>query len=227
LKTTDMSAVILAGGSSTRMVKNKLLLPLGKFTIVETLVSTLTGLFAECIIVTDRPQDYRGLPVRIAPDLYDGVPKSSLRGIHGGLSASRHAYSFIVGGDMPFVVPELVTHLCTLADGYDLVIPWKEPHFHPLAAVYSRSILPLIDDMLASGNYKLNSLRERIRSLCVQVDDLRVYDPQLWSLFNINTPDDYAIAMAYYESDRPGEENLPDRRTVADDFIRKSKKNTE
>jgi molybdopterin-guanine dinucleotide biosynthesis protein A len=225
LKTTDMSAVILAGGSSSRMVKNKLLLPLGGFTIVETLVGVLDGLFDECIIVTDRPQDYRGLPVRIAPDLYEGVPKSSLRGIHGGLSASHHAYSFIVGGDMPFVVPGFVTHLCMLADGYDLVVPWKEPHFHPLVAVYNRGILPLVNEMLASGNYKLNSLREKIHTLSVHVDDLRTYDPQLWSLFNINTPDDYALAKAHFE--RISEvKNLPDGRNSPDDRSRKSKKDT-
>ena len=199
-----MSAVILAGGNSSRMSKNKLILSLGKFTIVEMLVGILKGLFAECIIVTDRPQDYRGLPVRVAPDLYDGVPKSSLRGIHGGLSASRQPYSFVVGGDMPFVKPAFIRHLCQLAEGYDLVIPWKEPHYHPLAAVYSRSILPLINDMLASGNYRLGSLREHLRSLPVHVDDLRACDPELWSLFNINTPEDYAIAKAHYEDNLTG-----------------------
>ncbi|NLX90149.1 MAG: molybdenum cofactor guanylyltransferase [Firmicutes bacterium] len=200
MKTTEMSAVILAGGGSTRMGKNKLLLPLGKMTVVETLVNTLNGLFAECILVTDRPQDFHGLPVRIVPDLYKGIPKSTLRGIHGGLSASRHPYSFVVGGDMPFAVPELITYLCGLADGYDLVIPWEDPHFHPLTAVYSRKLLPLIVEMLSAGHYKVGFLYKRIRSLYVDVSDLRAFDPQLWSLFNINTPEDYAKALAHCKS---------------------------
>jgi len=200
VKTRDMSAVILAGGGSTRMGENKMLLPLGEMNIAETLVNVLTGLFAECILVTDWPGDYRGLSVRFARDLFEGVPKSSLRGIHGGLSASRHPYSFVIAGDMPFISPALIRHLCALADGYDLVLPWEHPHFHPLAAVYNRSILPLLDEMLGSGNYKLGFLRERVRSLYVDVNDLRVYDQQLWSLFNINTPDDYTKALAHYES---------------------------
>lgn len=200
MKTAEMSAVILAGGGSTRMGMNKLLLPLGKMTVAETLVNTLNGMFAECILVTDRPQDFCGLPARIVPDLYNGIPKSSLRGIHGGLSASNHSCSFVVGGDMPFAVPEVITHLCGLADGYDLVIPWEDPYFHPLTAVYSRSLLPLISEMLAAGNYKLSFLRKCVHALSVDVKDLRVFDPQLWSLFNINTPDDYAKALVHCKS---------------------------
>jgi len=204
LKTVDMSAVILAGGHSSRMGENKMLLPLGEMKITEILVKTISGLFAECILVTDRPQDYHGLPVRIARDLFDGVPKSSLRGIHGGLSASRHSYNFVVAGDTPFVVPALIQHLCDLADGYDLIIPWQHPHFYPLTAVYSRNLIPVINGMLSEGKYKIGFLRNCVRSLSVDVDNLRVYDPELWSLFNINTPDEYAIALAHYESTEKG-----------------------
>ena len=164
MKTAEMSAVILAGGGSTRMGMNKLLLPLGKMTVAETIVNILNGLFAECILVTDRPQDFRGLPVRVVPDLYNGIPKSSLRGIHGGLSASNHSCSFVVGGDMPFAVPEVITHLCGLADGYD-----RDPLGRPLFSSPYCSIqpepLPLISEMLAAGNYKLSFLRKCVHAL--------------------------------------------------------------
>lgn len=197
MDTEKMSAVILAGGGSVRMGVNKLLLPLGDSTVLGRVVNTLSKMFAECILVTDKPEEYRNLPVRIVPDRITGVPKSSMLGIHGGLCASSNRYNFVVGGDMPFLSPPLVRHLCSLAEEADLVIPREEPHYHPLGAVYNRDVIPVIEELLAQESYKITSLFKRVRVKFVDVNELRVYDDRLWSFFNINTPDDYIQAQVH------------------------------
>lgn len=197
MNTEKMSAVILAGGNSARMGVNKLLLPLGNSTVLGRVVEILNNMFAECILVTDKPEEFRNLPVRTVSDRITGVPKSSMLGIHGGLCASRNHYSFVVGGDMPFLSPTLIRHLCSLAGETDLVVPREEPHYHPLGAVYSREVIPVIEELLTNRIFKITSLFERVRVKYVDVDELRVFDSELWSFFNVNTPDDYIQAQKH------------------------------
>jgi molybdopterin-guanine dinucleotide biosynthesis protein A len=190
----DISAVILAGGSSSRMGANKLLLPLGQSTVIGSLVDRVCGLFTDCVVVTDCPADFRLLPVRLADDLIDCGVRNSLAGIHGGLSAAVHPYSFVVAGDMPFPVPALVRYLCSLRHGYDVVIPRQDVHFQPLFAVYHRNCLVHIENLLARGRYKIVDFLRHVRARQVDVSELRAFDPGLISFFNVNTPEDYLLA---------------------------------
>ncbi len=192
-----MSAIVLAGGRSLRMGENKLQLPLGESTIVGRLIKTLTGLFDRCIVVTDHPQYYQSLPVIVTGDLFPCQVRNSLVGIHGGLSVSPHPYNLVVAGDMPFLSPPLVRYLCALRKGYDVVIPQQDSHFQPLCAVYHRRCLPNIETLLGKDRYKVTDLLQYVRVRTVDAEELRPYDPELLSFFNINTPDDYRLAKQY------------------------------
>ncbi len=195
MKTTEMSAVVLAGGTSARMGKNKLLLPLGKSTVVGTLLATLSGLFAECVVVTDHPDAYRDWPVRLAADIIVGTQKNSLTGIHAGLSASARPYSFVVAGDMPFVAAGVIRHLATQCDGYDIVMPQQDSHYQPLCAVYHKNCLPHVAALLAQEHYKISDLLPVVRVRTVVASELMPYDPEMLSFFNVNTPEDYLLAQ--------------------------------
>lgn len=204
VETTEMSAVILAGGRSSRMGENKLLLPLGGSTVIGTLLATLTGLFAECVLVTDHPDAYREWPVRLAADIVAGPQKNSLTGIHAGLTVSANPYNFVVAGDMPFVAPELIRSLTARCDGYDVVIPRQGEHFQPLCAVYHRNCLPPIADLLARERYKILDFFPAVRVRCVDAAELVSYDRELWSFFNVNTPEDYRLALEQYAKQKSG-----------------------
>jgi molybdopterin-guanine dinucleotide biosynthesis protein A len=204
MKTTEMSAVILAGGRSSRMGENKLLLPLGESTVIGTLLATLSGLFAECVVVTDHPDAYRDRPVRLAADIITGPQKNSLTGIHAGLSVSSGTYSFVVAGDMPFLAPGLVRCLAERCDGYDVVIPRQGGHFQPLCAVYHKNCLPHIAALLAGQKYKIIDFFPAVRVRSVDVAELVPCDRELLSFFNVNTPEDYRLAQELIEKFKSG-----------------------
>ncbi len=194
MKTADISAVVLAGGKSTRMGENKLLLPLGAGTIVSNLISTLSGLFSECVVVTDHPHNYASLPVRITGDLISSPQKNSLVGIHAGLSVSQTAYSLVLAGDMPFVKPALLQELCDRTEGFDVVIPRQGQYLQPLCALYHKNCLPYIEKLLANNHYKILDFYPYVNVRSVDVEELRPYDSELLSFFNVNTPEDYRQA---------------------------------
>ena len=207
MKPSKMSAVILAGGRSSRMGENKLLLPLGSRTVIGHLIHTLKQLFAEVIVVTDTPSLYRPFPVRVACDLIRSQQKNSLTGIHAGLTAAKHEYCMVVAGDMPFVMDDVISSLCGKCDGFDITIPREGEYFQPLCAVYHKNCLPHIEKMLAAGRYKIAGFFPNVRTHCVDTAELAFFDPDQISFFNVNTPQDYQRALAML-ADAGGKEEL-------------------
>jgi molybdenum cofactor guanylyltransferase len=193
-----MSAVILAGGKSSRMGENKLILPLGDTTIVGHLIDRLSDLFTHLIVVTDHPEPYSSLPVVVTGDLFPCRVKNSLVGIHGGLMVSPHPYNLVVAGDMPFLSPALLKHLCAQRRGYDIVIPQQGNHLQPLCAVYHKRCLPHIERLLSGEHYKITDLLDHVRVCRVDAEELKAYDTELLSFFNLNTPEDYLLAQKMF-----------------------------
>ncbi len=204
MNTSEMSAVILAGGKNSRMGKNKLLLPLGDSTIIGTLLTTLTQLFGECVLVTDHPDAYREWRVKITADLICGTEKNSLTGIHAGLSIASSAYSFVVAGDMPFVEPRLMCRLAALSGKDDVIIPQQGEYLQPLCAIYHKNCLPHIEELLARCHYKILDFFHAVPVRHVDVAELLPDDRQHRSFFNVNSPDDYRQAQELVEQFKAG-----------------------
>jgi molybdopterin-guanine dinucleotide biosynthesis protein A len=196
LRTKEMSAVILAGGRSSRMGENKMLMPLGSTTVIGHLIKRVGPLFRETIIVTNEPEKYRHYPVRLTEDLICSQEKNSLTGIHTGLFTARSDFSLVMAGDMPFIRTGLLTYLCHIACDYDVTIPREEPHVQPLCAVYQKSCLPHIEKLLYAGRYKVIDFFSAVRVRYVDTAELLPYDAELISFFNVNTPTDYQRAQA-------------------------------
>lgn len=195
----QMSAVILAGGRSSRMGENKLFMPLGEKPLIGHLIDTVCRLFAEVILVTDEPQSYRRFPVTVIRDVIECGEKNALTGIHAGLSAAKHPYVFVAAGDMPFVRAGLLRYLCCQADGWDVAIPREGGYVQPLCAVYHKNCLPVMEKHLRSGKYKVTGFFAESRVCYVDVAELLPFDPELLSFFNVNTPEDYRRAQELLE----------------------------
>ena len=192
----EMSAVILAGGRSSRMGENKLFLPLGNKPVIGHLIDTLNRVFSECIVVTDDPASYYSYPVRVTEDLIKCPQKNSLTGIHAGLTFARHQYCMVVAGDMPFIRESVLTYLCKLSDGYDVTIIREGEHFQPLCAIYHKNCLPHMEKLLFAKRYKILDFFPDVRIRYVDARELLSLDPELISFFNVNTPQDYEKALA-------------------------------
>lgn len=188
------SAVILSGGKSSRMKRNKAFITVEDSPMIVKLVERLRLVFPEVLIVTKDPALYAFLETK-AKVVRDSLPYSTpLAGIHGGLKEAGYAYSFVVACDMPFVELKLAEHLVSLAPGYDVVVPRIGEHYEPLFAVYGKGCIPQIERCLAEGNHRILDLFPQAKVRIVEEESLKPYADLRKVFFNVNTPQDLAKA---------------------------------
>lgn len=204
-----VTAVILAGGKSTRMKNNKALLPYSGELFIERIHRQLADIFDEVILVTNTPELYRFVPCRIVQDVYPGL--GSLAGIHAGLTHSTTPYIFTVACDMPYLNPELIRLILSRKEGFDVVIPESEGGFEPLHAVYGKGCLPAMEKALAEGSGRIVDCFDRDRVAVVSSADVARLDPKFLSFRNINTPEEYfrfRDEMMVQNEDLEGEDDM-------------------
>jgi molybdopterin-guanine dinucleotide biosynthesis protein A len=185
-----VTGVILAGGSSSRMGRNKALLEVDGEAIISRVYHTLAKVFHEVIVVTNSPEEYDFLPCRKVADTYPGV--GSIAGLEAGLSASRTERIFVSACDMPFTSPELIRLLCMKTGECDAVVPLNAQGLRePLHAVYSRGILPAFQDAISKGDKSILHLLDRIRTTLVPQNEFSAITGALESFRNVNTVGEY------------------------------------
>jgi FdhD protein len=186
---TGVSGIILAGGESRRMGSEKSLLPIQGARFIDHIYSCLSSLFEDVVIVTNSPELYQDIPCRKVPDIY--FNHGALGGIHAGLSQVEQSRAFVVGCDMPFVSTEMVRKICSLADRGDLILPLSSSGHEPLHALYDKSCLPAIEQVLEAGHKRIMKFFSQVRVVEIPAIELLPLDPQEKSFCNINTPDEY------------------------------------
>jgi molybdopterin-guanine dinucleotide biosynthesis protein A len=186
-----ISAAIMAGGRSRRMGKTKALLPYRGGPLITQVYETLLPLFEDIFLVTNDPGFFDFLPCPKIPDRVPG--KGPISGIDAALRYSRNPYVLVVGCDAPFLSPSLLKLLAGKTVGADLVIP-RGPHGpEPLCAVYGKGCLPLVEDSLRKGDFKLLDLAIRLPTREVSLEEVAAVDPGFRSFRNINTPQDFRL----------------------------------
>lgn len=188
-------AVILAGGDSKRLGQPKALLDFNGRSLIEIMVTRLFELFPEITVVTDRPELYGDLPVRLTGDLLKEGEKSPLRGIHAGLISSTLPYQFMVACDMPFLNLELIKYMGRVVSGYDAVVPLIGRYYQPLYAFYNRSCIDIIEKQLSLGRYRVTELYAGLKIRYISLPEILRFDPDQKTFININTWDDYQRAL--------------------------------
>ena len=182
------SLVILAGGLSRRMGRDKASLPAGDGTLIEHLARRLAPVVDETIIAGGSGR--RTLPgVTMVDDRYPGL--GPLAGIHAGLRAARYPQVWVVGCDLPDTDPALASLLYGLAGDVDAVVPRIDSEPQGVCAVYDRALVSRIEGLLAAGERRIKMLLAASIVRYVTPEELRVVDPELRSFRNINTPADY------------------------------------
>ena len=182
------SLVILAGGLSRRMGRDKAGLPAGDGTLIQHLARRLAPVVDETIVAGGSGRhDLRG--VTTVDDRYPGL--GPLAGIHAGLLVARSPLVWVVGCDLPDVDPGLAALLCGLAGDVDAVVPRIDSEPQGVCAVYDRALAPRIDGLLAAGERRVKMLLGASNVRYVTPGELRAVDPELRSFRNINTPAEY------------------------------------
>jgi molybdopterin-guanine dinucleotide biosynthesis protein A len=105
-------------------------------------------------------------------------------------------FAYATATDVPFLHPEWIGRLAALIGEYDMAIPACDGYHHPLAALYRRrNVLPAVLTLLGADRLRPVFLMETVSTRVVLADELRDIDPQLETLRNLNTPEDYEAAL--------------------------------
>lgn len=195
----DASAIILAGGKSSRMGRPKALLPFDGEPLIAHIARALRGLFDDLVVVAAAEQELPPLPATLVRD--ELAHQGPVAGIFYGLGAARAPVAFVTSCDAPFLNPTLITYLAAQISDCDVVVPFWQERFQPLHAVYRRSVAPLLGAQLERGELRPIALYDKVPTKRIDEAEIRRHDPEGLSFLNMNTPADYEEALARW-SDR-------------------------
>ena len=185
-----ISGVILAGGSNKRFGGiNKANVVIDGKTIISRIISTISDLFDEIIIVTNKPEEFQEfIQYKIVKDQY--LKAGPLGGIHAALKASSEDAIFIFAGDMPFLDKEIISDQINEFNkrGHDVFIPKVDQFVEPLHAIYRKSALNHLEKFLLEG--KSRAVRDFLSEVNVGYFQLPKTEKTKLAFANINSPSD-------------------------------------
>ena len=187
-----MTGIVLAGGENKRMGVDKAFLTVAGIPMIEHVLRALGSVVNQIIIVTNSPERYRAYPARVVTDRLD--QRGPLTGIYSGISSSESEYNVVVACDMPFLNAGLLSYLMELAPGYDAVVPGVGKMAEPLHAVYSKRLLPVIEERIREDERRIQGIFGRANVRYVTDNEIRRFDPERRSFINLNTPQQYKEA---------------------------------
>jgi molybdopterin-guanine dinucleotide biosynthesis protein A len=175
------------------MGRSKALLPFDGEPLIVHVVATLRRLFADVVVVAAPEQDLPSMAVRVVSD--EVAYQGPVGGIHYGLTAAGSEAAFVTSCDSVFLNLDLIAHLVERLPEHDVVVPHWQGRFQPLHAVYRKSVSPLLAEQLAHGQLRPVYLFDKVRLRRVDEDEIRRFDPEGWSFYNMNTPEEYTEAV--------------------------------
>ncbi len=202
-KHVDKSAIVLAGGSSSRFGQDKGRIELAGKPLIRHVVDAVQRLVDEVIIVVnsqERLAKYAGLvpaDVRFAVDVCES--NSPLVGALTGFGVAKGKYALLVAGDMPFVSRDVVSLLFDLCVGKAAVVPrWPDGQVEPLHSVYeTKAALDAAKCVVDEGKLCMQDMIERLRGVrYVSTLVVQQLDPDFRTFFSVNSPVDLKKAAA-------------------------------
>lgn len=206
-----VGGVVLCGGRSSRMGQPKAMLPLGHEVMLQKVCRTLLEVVQPVCVVAAPEQelpdfsavDQRNQPfshqhpssIRVARD------PVGYRGPLAGLAVGLHELVdqvdavYVSACDVPLLQTAFIQAVVEGLDDHEIVVPWDGQFYHPLSAVYRVSVLARVEELLSKDQRRPASLFEVCRTRRIDVQQLRRVDPELDSLRNANTPEEYALVL--------------------------------
>lgn len=202
----NFGAIIVCGGKSSRMGTSKALLPFGPEVLLRRIARIVrTATAGPIAVVAAREHSLPPLPSDVAVVYDEHEALGPLEGLRVGLAALRDRrrdvlpceIAFAVSCDVPLMRPELIQFIVDrLTPDFDAAAPRSGGYLHPLAAAYRiDTVLPQVERLVAARKLRATGLLDNVRTRVIDEPELRTIDPELESLRNMNTPDDYAALL--------------------------------
>lgn len=188
------AAVILAGGMSRRMGRDKAALPFGEETMLSHLVNTYRPHFDIIAVSLNEAGRFDTAGALEVVDRHPG--DGPMAGLEAAFLETGADVIFLTGTDLPLGDPALAKHLLELRGDYDVCLIRSEKGPEPLFAIYSASCLPAVQKALAEGRRSMFHMLQEVRTLEIPAESLTQFDVQK-VLTNVNDPDEYARVLKH------------------------------
>jgi molybdopterin-guanine dinucleotide biosynthesis protein A len=190
IKSEQFTAIILAGGKSNRMGRDKALLPIRGSTLIESIINQIKDLFSEIIVSVSEKDKYEFLNYRVITDERQG--EGPLVAILSCLRASKNRINFVTACDTPDMDINFLKKLLYEGETFDIVVPkYKNGKYEALLAVYTKNIIPVIEEELQRKSRKISPIFSRCKTKYVEMDNEKWYK-------NLNTAEDYSCYIENY-----------------------------
>ncbi len=191
----SVTGLLLAGGQSRRMGRDKRFLELEGSTLFARALSVLDDLFPEVLVsVADALPEGTEVAHRVVSDMIPNC--AALGGLYTGLSLATHPRVFVAACDMPLLTAPVIRAMVERDPEADVVMARLPQGLQPMHAVYSKRCLPHLEAMAREGNLKMQELaqREGLVTRIMAEDELSAVESGGLSFLNINTPADLEFA---------------------------------
>ncbi len=185
-----MTSIILAGGKSSRLGRNKALQVIEGKSLIQWVIDRLAILSTEIIIATAHGKAIpcsSAVEIKTVADIYHG--KGPLVGIYSGLIASSSSRAIVVGCNTPFLSVGLLEYMTQLCSTFDVVVPRIGKKVEPLCAVYSKNCLVPMQGLLEQNELRISALFSMVRVRYIEEAEINRFDPEHLSFSNINSQD--------------------------------------
>lgn len=201
-----LSGIVLLGGGSRRMGRDKARLLVGRTTLVQRTVNALAAVVEEIVLVRapamPRVEVEAPVPViEVTDRVEDAGP---LAGLIAGLEATRQATALVTGVDQPFLQPELLRLVAQRGaaerqHGIQWVVPVAGDRIQPLCSAVTSEALEPIRAHFEAGERSLVALERLVPTLRIAEQEWRAVDPEGLSFLDVDTPEEYEAALLRYE----------------------------
>jgi len=184
-----MNAILLAGGKSRRFKENKAIAKYNGERLIEGIANLLNKHFHQVYLVVDSKEKYTFVENCII--IEDVIPnKGPVGGIYTGLLASEEKYNYIMACDMPLMSGRFLEYIKNWEQNFDVLLPKYNGYIEPLAGIYSKNCLPIIEKNLRDNKL---SIRDFLKEVKMQLIDE--------SLINRNFPNKNIFYNINYQKD--------------------------
>jgi molybdopterin-guanine dinucleotide biosynthesis protein A len=177
----QVTAIILAGGKSSRMGRDKGLAEYGGMPLVQYSINACE-IITNDILISTRNQDYARFGFPLVADNF--TERGPVGGLEAALSVSRSDLNIVCPCDMPGIHADILNMLLMNSQWAKAVVAQdSEGKVYPVLGVYNRSAIPVIRELIRLGEYRMTRLLQSLDAKTVVVEPAG-------QLVNINFPED-------------------------------------
>jgi molybdopterin-guanine dinucleotide biosynthesis protein A len=179
------------------MGRPKAWLPFAGEVMLPRVVRLLSAAVQPVVVVAAPEQELPPVPAEVPVVRDEEKGRGPLQGLAAGLAAlqGQAEAAYLSSCDVPFLRPAFVRRLVELFGDHAICVPHVDDYHHPLAAVYRLDVLPEVEKLLRQDRLRPVFLFQAVPTRVVNAAELRDVDPDLRTLRNLNTPEEYEAAL--------------------------------